>query len=170
MNIIRTPADRFENLSGYPFAEHYLEIPFGEQHLRMHYLDEGDRAGETVLLLHGEPSWNYLYRKVIPPLVAAGHRVIAPDLIGFGKSDKPTRISDYSYDPASELASHCPVRHFGTARRDALRTGLGRVSVFADCCLRARTLRARHDCQHRPPPPVAKTQTLFPATLRANRR
>ena len=98
MNIIRTPADRFENLSGYPFAEHYLEIPFGEQHLRMHYLDEGDRAGETVLLLHGEPSWNYLYRKVIPPLVAAGHRVIAPDLIGFGKSDKPTRISDYSYD------------------------------------------------------------------------
>ena len=64
----------------------------------MHYLDEGNRDGETVVLLHGEPSWSYLYRKVIPPLVAAGHRVIAPDLIGFGKSDKPSRISDYTYD------------------------------------------------------------------------
>ena len=99
MDIIRTPAVRFENLSGYPFAEHYLELPFEGQQLLMHYLDEGDKdAAETVVLLHGEPSWSYLYRKVISPLVAAGHRVIAPDLIGFGKSDKPTRIRDYTYD------------------------------------------------------------------------
>lgn len=98
MQIIRTPARRFENLTGYPFAENYLEIPFENQHIRMHYLDEGDKEGETVVLLHGEPSWSYLYRKVIPPLVRTGRRVIVPDLIGFGKSDKPTRMSDYIYD------------------------------------------------------------------------
>lgn len=99
MEILRTPDDRFKNLPGYPFAENYLEIPFAGQSLRIHYLDEGDKnAAETVVLLHGEPSWSFLYRKVIPPLVAAGHRVIAPDLIGFGKSDKPTRIDDYTYD------------------------------------------------------------------------
>jgi haloalkane dehalogenase len=99
MQIIRTPASRFEHLVDYPFPENYLEIPFEDFHLRMHYVDEGNKdARETVVLLHGEPSWSYLYRKIIPPLVKAGHRVIAPDLIGFGKSDKPTNIKDYTYD------------------------------------------------------------------------
>ena len=91
--FVRTPDERFANLSGYDFAPHYVDI----DGLRMHYVDDGPSAADPVLLLHGEPSWSYLYRKMIPPLVAAGHRVIAPDLIGFGKSDKPTSQSDYSY-------------------------------------------------------------------------
>lgn len=98
MHVLRTPSHRFENLPGYGFAEHYVEIPIDGGTLRMHYLDEGDPSGEVVVLLHGEPSWSYLYRKVIPPLAAAGYRVIAPDLIGFGKSDKPAAIADYTYD------------------------------------------------------------------------
>jgi haloalkane dehalogenase len=90
---IRTPDARFSNLPGYDFAPHYVDV----DGLRVHYLDEGPADGATVLLLHGEPSWSYLYRKMIPPLRDAGFRVIAPDLIGFGKSDKPVRKSDYSY-------------------------------------------------------------------------
>lgn len=93
MNALRTPDERFTDLPGYNFEAHYADI--GD--LRMHYVDEGPAGGDVVLLLHGEPSWSYLYRKMIPPLAAAGMRVIAPDLIGFGKSDKPTRIEDYSY-------------------------------------------------------------------------
>ncbi len=90
---IRTPDARFSNLPGYDFAPHYVEV----DGLRMHYLDEGPAEGAIVLLLHGEPSWSYLYRKMIPPLRDAGFRVIAPDLIGFGRSDKPVRQSEYSY-------------------------------------------------------------------------
>jgi haloalkane dehalogenase len=90
---VRTPDSRFEGLPDYDFAPHYVDI----DGMRMHYVDEGPRNGEVVLLLHGEPSWSYLYRHMIPPLRDAGYRVIAPDLIGFGKSDKPTRKSDYSY-------------------------------------------------------------------------
>jgi haloalkane dehalogenase len=94
MNVLRTPEERFHNLPGYPFAPHYLDVEPG---LRMHYLDEGPPEGKTVLLLHGEPSWSYLYRKMIPVLTAAGMRAVAPDLIGFGKSDKPASPDDYSY-------------------------------------------------------------------------
>lgn len=94
MQILRTPEARFQNLPGYSFAPHYLEVDGG---LRMHYVDEGDPSGEVVLLLHGEPSWSYLYRKMIPVFEQAGYRVIAPDLIGFGKSDKPVEKSAYSY-------------------------------------------------------------------------
>lgn len=95
MDLLRTPDDRFENLPGYPFAPHYVET---SDAVRVHYVDEGPRdAAETVLLLHGEPSWSYLYRKMIPPLVEAGHRVIAPDLVGFGRSDKPAARTDYTY-------------------------------------------------------------------------
>jgi len=90
---LRTPESRFNDLPGYEFESHYVDI----DGLRMHYVDEGPSDADPVLLLHGEPSWSYLYRKMIPPLAAAGHRVIAPDLIGFGKSDKPTSQSDYSY-------------------------------------------------------------------------
>jgi haloalkane dehalogenase len=93
MKVIRTPESRFKNLPNYSFDENYLEV----DGLRMHYLDEGPKDGKIILMMHGEPSWSYLYRHMIPVCVAAGHRVIAPDLIGFGKSDKPTEISDYSY-------------------------------------------------------------------------
>jgi len=102
MESLRTPDDRFADLPDYPFAPHYAEVPAGgddpAQTLRMHYLDEGDAgAAETVLCLHGEPSWSYLYRHMIPVLSGAGHRVVAPDLIGFGRSDKLTERSDYTY-------------------------------------------------------------------------
>jgi haloalkane dehalogenase len=98
MQTLRTPDERFENLDGYPFEPHYAEIADGDGGtLRVHYLDEGPPDAAPVLLLHGEPSWSYLYRHMIPPLVAAGHRVIAPDLVGFGRSDKPTERTDYTY-------------------------------------------------------------------------
>jgi len=93
MNTVRTPDSRFENLPDYDFRPNYVDVDA----MRMHYVDEGPRDGDVVLLLHGEPSWSYLYRFMIPPLGAAGLRAIAPDLIGFGRSDKPTRKSDYSY-------------------------------------------------------------------------
>jgi len=98
MEVLRTPDDRFANLPEFPFAPHYIEIPDGDGGtLRVHYLDEGPREGQVVLLMHGEPSWSYLYRKMIPVLAAAGYRCIAPDLIGFGRSDKPASRDDYSY-------------------------------------------------------------------------
>ncbi|MHC4192155.1 MAG: haloalkane dehalogenase [Planctomycetota bacterium] len=95
--VFRTPDERFENLKDYPFAPHYLEVNSKVGKLRMHYVDVGPRNADPVLLMHGEPSWSYLYRNMIPRLVAAGHRVIAPDLIGFGRSDKPAKRSDHSY-------------------------------------------------------------------------
>jgi len=91
---IRTPEDRFKNLPGYDFSPNYLEVGDG---LRMHYVDEGAKDTPVVLLLHGEPSWSYLYRKMIPVLVAGGFRVLAPDFIGFGKSDKLTEKTAYTY-------------------------------------------------------------------------
>ena len=98
MEVLRTPDERFEGLDGYPFAPHYAEVADGDGGtLRVHYLDEGPADAAPVLLLHGEPSWSYLYRHMIPPLVAAGHRVIVPDLVGFGRSDKPTEQGDYTY-------------------------------------------------------------------------
>jgi len=98
MKILRTPERCFTNLKGYPFDSNYFELQHQmNSKLRLHYLDEGDSADEVILMLHGEPSWSYLYRNVIPVCTAAGFRVIAPDLIGFGKSDKPSSQSDYSY-------------------------------------------------------------------------
>ena len=103
MESLRTPDERFAALPDFPFAPHYVDIPAatvpdGETGtLRLHYLDEGPAGGEVVLLLHGEPSWCFLYRKMIPTLTAAGLRCIAPDLIGFGRSDKPTERADYTY-------------------------------------------------------------------------
>ena len=98
MKTVRTPDDRFAELDGYPFAPHYVDIDDGDGgSLRAHYLDEGPADAAPVLLMHGEPSWSYLYRHMVPALVAAGHRVIAPDLVGFGRSDKPTEQSDYTY-------------------------------------------------------------------------
>lgn len=98
MQALRTPDSRFENLDGYDFSPNYTMIKDGQGgELRVHHLDEGPADGVPVLLMHGEPSWSYLYRKMIPGLVAAGHRVIAPDLVGFGRSDKPTERDDYTY-------------------------------------------------------------------------
>lgn len=98
MDVLRTPDSRFEHLTDYPFAPHYVDVSAADTGpLRMHYVDEGPRDGPPVILLHGEPTWSYLYRSMIGPLAAAGHRVLAPDLIGFGRSDKPTRSDDYTY-------------------------------------------------------------------------
>jgi len=97
MKVLRTPDERFANLPGFPFAPHWVEVPDGEGGtLRVHHLDEGPREGRIVLLMHGNPSWSYLWRKMIPPLVAAGHRCIAPDLVGLGRSDKPAALEDYT--------------------------------------------------------------------------
>ena len=97
--IFRTPDERVEGLPGYDFAPHYAEI----DGLRLHYVDEGAREGTPIVCFHGEPTWAYLYRKMLPPLVTAGHRVICPDYAGFGRSDKPTDRGWYSYDGHVEL-------------------------------------------------------------------
>ncbi|MEO7111602.1 MAG: haloalkane dehalogenase, partial [Polyangiaceae bacterium] len=104
MKILRTPDDRFRNLPGYEFAPHYFDLKTAElrsgvqdEGLRLHYVDEGPSAGTPILMLHGEPSWSFLYRKMIPVFVKAGFRAVAPDLVGFGKSDKPSEPDDYSY-------------------------------------------------------------------------
>jgi haloalkane dehalogenase len=92
MEVFRTPDARFENLPGYAYAPNYVEV----DGLRLHHLDEG--SGPTVLCFHGEPSWSYLYRQMLDELVVAGHRVVCPDLVGFGKSDKPTDQPWYTYE------------------------------------------------------------------------
>ncbi len=104
-DVLRTPDQRFDNLPGYPFAPHYIGDLKGYQGLRLHYLDESGAADalaaisqKTFLCLHGQPTWSYLYRKMIPVFTQAGHRVVAPDLFGFGKSDKPVDDARYTYD------------------------------------------------------------------------
>jgi len=98
MQTLRTPDDAFADLPDFPFAPHYVEVDDGEGGtIRIHHLDEGPADAAPVLLMHGEPTWSYLYRHVIPGLVDAGHRVIAPDLVGMGRSDKPTEQSDHTY-------------------------------------------------------------------------
>jgi len=99
MESLRTPDERFVGLPDYSFEPHYLDVPSGDggDPLRVHYIDEGPRDGAVVLLLHGEPSWSYLYRHMIPVITAAGLRAVAPDLVGFGRSDKPTERDDYTY-------------------------------------------------------------------------
>lgn len=94
MDALRTPEARFANLPDFPFEPHYADVGDG---LRMAYIDEGPRDGRVVLLMHGEPTWSFLYRKMIPIFVRAGFRALAPDLIGFGRSDKPTATAAYSY-------------------------------------------------------------------------
>ncbi|MFM2110018.1 MAG: haloalkane dehalogenase [Steroidobacteraceae bacterium] len=91
--VLRTPESRFASIADFPYLPHYLEVGG----LRIACIDEGPRDAAPVLLMHGEPTWSYLYRKMIPPLVAAGHRVVVPDLVGFGRSDKPSHPADYSY-------------------------------------------------------------------------
>jgi len=98
MEILRTPEERFANLPGFPYAPRFIDRLPGYAGLRMHYVDEGPRDGQVFLCLHGEPSWAYLYRRMIPVFTAAGNRVVAPDFFGFGRSDKPAEDAVYTYD------------------------------------------------------------------------
>ena len=102
MDVVRTPEERFDGLDGWSFAPRYTEVDATDGSgavLRLHHVDEGPAdAAETVLCMHGEPSWAYLYRTMIPVFTGAGHRVVAPDLVGFGRSDKPTALQDYTYE------------------------------------------------------------------------
>ncbi|SDY10344.1 haloalkane dehalogenase [Modestobacter sp. DSM 44400] len=107
MDVLRTPEERFADLPDFPYEPHHVEVDDGDGgRLRMAYLDEGPDDGETVLLLHGEPSWSFLYRRMIPVLTGSGLRVVVPDLVGFGRSDKPTELTDHTY-----------ARHVGWARQ-----------------------------------------------------
>ncbi|MBT4905068.1 MAG: haloalkane dehalogenase [Flavobacteriaceae bacterium] len=119
MKILRTPKSAFENLKGFPFKENYHTLADA---LRIHYLDEGNKKHPVVLLLHGEPSWSYLYRSMIPKLVAAGLRVVAPDLVGFGKSDKPAEQADYTYakhiDWMQEVVDHLELKNINIFIQD----------------------------------------------------
>jgi haloalkane dehalogenase len=117
---VRTPEERFAGLPGFPFAPHYLEDLPGYEGLRVHYLDErpARESGRTVLCLHGQPTWCYLYRKMIPVFTAAGHRVVAPDLLGFGRSDKPVDDATYTF-----------LFHRALLQRFIERLGLGRVTL-----------------------------------------
>lgn len=131
--FLRTPDSRFADLPGYNFTPHYVEI----SGLRMQYVDEGPRTGETVLLLHGQPAWSYLYRRMIAPLAAAGYRVIAPDLIGFGRSDKPI-----------DLRFHAFERQLVFVKAFIQRLGLDRITLFAQdwgSCFGLRTVGDRPD-------------------------
>lgn len=120
MRVLRTPDSRFENLEDYPFVANYLDVTASDTPpLRMHFLDEGPSDGPPIVLLHGEPTWSYLYRTMIPPLADAGNRVLAPDLIGFGRSDKPSRPEDYTY-----------LRHVGWVTAWFERLNLRDVTLF----------------------------------------
>lgn len=99
MQVLRTPDERFEGLTDWPYAPRYTEIADADgTRLRVHHVDEGPRQQRPILLMHGEPSWAYLYRKIIADLVARGRRAVAPDLVGFGRSDKPAKRTDYTYE------------------------------------------------------------------------
>lgn len=120
MKALRTPDARFRGLPGYPFDPHYVNVPAGDgDTLQMHYLDEGPRGADVVLLLHGEPSWSYLYRKMIPVLAKSKLRAVAPDLIGFGRSDKPVRREDYTYQ-----------RHVDWVRAFCIKLELRNITLF----------------------------------------
>jgi haloalkane dehalogenase len=122
MQTLRTPDERFADLPGFPYAPRYVEVDDGEGgRLRVAYVDEGPADGATVLLMHGEPTWSFLYRRMIPVLVDAGLRVVAPDLVGFGRSDKPTEQTDHTY-----------VRHVGWMRQ-ALLDELGLRDITLVC-------------------------------------
>src|SRR5262245_11159193 len=99
MRVLRTPDERFARVAalGFAYEPRYVDVPFGGTPVRMAYVDEGARDAPVVLMLHGEPSWSFLYRKVLARVTAAGLRAVAPDLVGFGRSDKPAERADYTY-------------------------------------------------------------------------
>ena len=121
MEVKRTPDARFERLAGYPFAPHYVEVKSDDgTALRVHYLDEGPERAAPIVLLHGNPSWSYLYRKLVPRFTAGGLRVLAPDLVGLGRSDKPAAKSDYTV-----------ARHVDWLSQWLLAVGVEGVTLFA---------------------------------------
>jgi haloalkane dehalogenase len=121
MDVKRTPDSRFEKLEAWPFAPRYAEVKAADgTALRVHYVDEGPRGAAPVVLMHGNPSWSYLYRKIIPRLVARGHRVLAPDLVGLGRSDKPAAKSDYSL-----------ARHVDWVSQWVISAGVADATLFA---------------------------------------
>lgn len=115
---LRTPEDRFKNLKDYPFKPNYIQLKEG----RIHYIDEGKANKKTIFLFHGQPSWSYLYRHMIPLFVEAGYRVIAPDLIGFGKSDKPRTSAEHTYTAhvnwMSEFVEKLQIKHAAAFMQD----------------------------------------------------
>lgn len=120
MEVLRTPDERFAALPGFPYPPSYVDVVTDDlPPVRMAVVDEGPREAAPVLLLHGEPSWGFLYRHMIPPLVDAGHRVVVPDLIGFGRSDKPAALTDYTY-----------ARHVGWVRSLVEQLDLGGITFF----------------------------------------
>jgi haloalkane dehalogenase len=120
MQVLRTPDERFANLVDYNFAPHYHTVTDADgTELRIHYVDEGKPDAAPILLLHGEPSWSYLYRHIVTDLVARGHRAVAPDLVGFGKSDKPDQRTDYTYE-----------RHVAWMSAWLLATDLTNITLF----------------------------------------
>ena len=145
MEILRTPDERFASLPGYPFAPHYTQI----DGLRVHYVDEGKPGAPVVLLLHGEPSWSYLYRKMVPILVEAGLRAVAPDLVGFGRSDKPARREDYSYQRHVDWLRGF-VEALSLRRRHAGVSGLGRAARAAAGGRAPGVVRARGGVEYVP--------------------
>ena len=142
-DAVRTPDEALEGLPDFPFASHYREV----DGLRLAHLDEGD--GAPVIFMHGEPTWSFLWRKVIPPVRDAGFRCIAPDLAGFGRSDKPIEIDWYSYDRHVELTAEA-ARAARPARRDDRRARLGRPDRAAPRGRAPRADRAARDPRHRP--------------------
>ena len=129
MEILRTPDDRFSNLPGYSFEPHYVQA----DDVRIHYVDEGPRSAAPVLMLHGEPSWSYLYRKMIPVFTSYGIRAVAPDLVGFGRSDKPAKREDYTYQRHVDWITQL-VRKLDLTRITLDRAGavVARVVMVAD--------------------------------------
>lgn len=119
IEFVTTPEERFENLKDYPFQANYMKLSGG---VKIHYVDEGKQNRKTIFLLHGQPSWSYLYRHMIPQLVAAGYRVVAPDLIGFGKSDKPIHAEDISFTNQvvwmSEFVNQLGITHAAAFMQD----------------------------------------------------
>ena len=147
--ILRTPDARFAALPGFAFAPHYVERLPGFDGLRMHYLDEGPRdAARTFLCLHGQPTWSYLYRRMIPVFAASGARVVAPDLFGFGRSDKPADEAWYTFTRHRDalLAFVASPR---SPRRDAGRAGLGRAARSHAADGHAGAVRAAARDEHR---------------------
>lgn len=120
MRVLRTPDERFENLPDFPWPPHYRTIESGlGPELRVASVEEGPAGADPILLMHGEPSWSYLYRHMIKALLAKGHRVVAPDLVGFGRSDKPSGVADYTYE-----------RHVDWMLKWLRAAGLRRVTLF----------------------------------------
>jgi haloalkane dehalogenase len=138
VKILRTPEERFSNLPDYPFPPHYAQVGG----VRVHYVDEGPASAAPVLMLHGEPSWSYLYRKMVPIFASAGLRAIAPDLVGFGRSDKPADREDYTYqrhvDWIAALVQHLELKQITLVCQDwggliGLRIAIEHQDRFARC-------------------------------------